>query len=47
MGGIGDIGARIDAEVARTGLPDEEIGAKVHIFYIMSVGLANVVYKDI
>ena len=30
MGGIGDIGARIDAEVARTGLSDEEIGSKVN-----------------
>ena len=31
MGGVGDIGARIDAEIARTGLSDEEIGDKVHI----------------
>ena len=31
MGGVGDIGARIDAETARTGLPDNEIGPKVHI----------------
>ena len=37
MGGIGDIGARIDAEVARTGLPDEQIGAKVQSFHILSV----------
>ena len=29
MGGVGDIGARIDAETARTGLSDNEIGAKV------------------
>jgi hypothetical protein len=48
MGGTGDIGARIDAEVARTGLSDEEIGAKVHIYHIMSVdGLVDVVYKGI
>jgi hypothetical protein len=45
IGGIGDIGARIGAEIARTGLSDDEIGAKVNIFHIMSVdGLANVVY---
>jgi hypothetical protein len=31
MGGTGDIGARIDAETARTGLSDAEIGPKVHI----------------
>jgi hypothetical protein len=31
MGGIGDFGARINAEIARTGLSDEEIGLKVHI----------------
>ena len=32
MGGVGDIGAKIDAEIARTGLSDNEIGPKVHIF---------------
>ena len=32
MGSIGDIGARIDAEIARTGLSDEKIGSEVHIF---------------
>ena len=32
MGGVGDFGARIDAEIARTGLSDNEIGPKVHIF---------------
>ena len=32
MGGVGDFGARIDAEVARTGLSDEEINHKVRIF---------------
>jgi hypothetical protein len=31
MGGVGDFGARIDAEIARTGLSDLEIGIKVHI----------------
>jgi hypothetical protein len=31
MGGMGDIGARIEAETARTGLSDDEIGPKVHI----------------
>ena len=30
MGGIGDFGARIDAEIARTGLSYDEIGHKVH-----------------
>ena len=33
MGGAGDIGAKTDAEVARTGLPADEIGHKVHISY--------------
>ena len=32
MGSIGDIGPIIDAEVARTGLSDDEIGPKVHNF---------------
>jgi hypothetical protein len=45
MGGIGDIGARIDAETARTGLSDEEIGSKVYIFHITEE-LADVVFKD-
>ena len=31
IGGVGDFGARIDAEVARTGLSPDEIGPKVHI----------------
>jgi hypothetical protein len=34
MGGRGDIGGKIDAEVARTGLSDDEIGPKVHISYL-------------
>jgi hypothetical protein len=29
--GVGDFGARIDAETARTGLSDEEISDKVYI----------------
>jgi hypothetical protein len=33
IGGIGDFGAKIDAEVARTGLSDDEIGPKVHILH--------------
>ena len=35
MGGVGDFGAKIDAEIARTGLSDLEIGFKVHIFSIL------------
>jgi hypothetical protein len=31
MGGVGDFGARIDAEIARTGLSEEEISHKVRI----------------
>ena len=31
MGGAGDITAKVDAEVARTGLPADEIGSKVHM----------------
>ena len=31
MGGSGDVGAKIDAEVARTGLSADEIGPKVFI----------------
>ena len=34
VGGVGDIGSRIDAEIARTGLPDDEVGPKVHIFIL-------------
>ena len=33
MGGTGDFVAKIDAEVARTGLSVDEIGPKVHISY--------------
>jgi hypothetical protein len=32
MGGQGDLGPIIDAEVARTGLSEDEVGPKVHIF---------------
>ena len=31
MGAVGDIGPRIDAEIARTGLSDDVIGPKVHV----------------
>ena len=31
MGGVGDFGARIDAEAARTGLSTDEIGPKVYL----------------
>ena len=31
MGGTGDIGAKIDEEVARTGLSADEIGLKVYL----------------
>ena len=31
IGGVGDFGARIDAEAARTGLPTDDIGPKVYI----------------
>ena len=31
MGGEGDIGPKVDAEVARTGLSEDEVGPKVHI----------------
>ena len=33
IGGVGDIGAKVDAEVARTGLSPDEIGPKVHNLY--------------
>ena len=33
MGGAGDIGPKIDAEVTRTGLSADEIGPKVHNSY--------------
>ena len=38
MGGVGDLGAKIDAETVRTGLSDVEIGPKVHtsILYVYS-----------
>jgi hypothetical protein len=47
MGGAGDIGAKIDAEVARTGLSDDEIGPKVHISYHVLDGRSDLVSKDI
>jgi hypothetical protein len=30
IGGVGDFGARVDAEAARTGLSPDDIGRKVH-----------------
>ena len=36
IGGVGDIGARIDAEAARTGLSADEIGHKVRIYFRLS-----------
>ena len=33
IGGVGDFGAKTDAEAARTGLSVDEIGPKVHISY--------------
>ena len=48
IGGVGDIGARIDAEVARTGLSVDEIGHKVRIFRIIFLDrLSSLVLKDI
>jgi hypothetical protein len=49
IGGIGDIGARIDAEVARsTGLSSDEIGHKVHISVSVFLDrLIDLVSKDI
>ena len=47
MGGVGDIGARIDAETVRTGLSDDVIGPKVHSHIMTVDGLADVVFKDI
>ena len=48
MGGQGDIGPIIDAEVASTGLSEDEVGPKVHISisYLLD-GLPDVVFKDI
>ena len=48
MGGVGDFGARIDAETARTGLSDEEISDKVYIsISYFPFGLVNLISKDI
>ena len=47
IGGMGDIGANIDAEVARTGLSADEIGPKVYISHIVLLDrLNNFVSKD-
>ena len=46
MGGSGDINAKIDAEVARTGLSEDEIGPKVHIYRIMLLDrLSHLVFQ--
>ena len=48
MGGMGDFGAKIDAEIARTGLSDEEIGLKVNISVSYSYSeKADLISKDI
>ena len=48
IGGVGDFGARIDAEAARTGLTADEVGPKVYIFVFMSLdGLTDIEWKDI
>ena len=47
MGGAGDIGPKIDAEVARTGLSADEIGPKVHISYHASRRLSDLASKVI
>lgn len=41
LGGLGDLSARIDAEVARTGRPEEEVGSQVCLrtFYCMRLEL--------
>jgi hypothetical protein len=48
MGGAGDIGAKFDAEVARTGLSADEIGPKVHIsYFILSRWTKAILYPKI
>ena len=47
MGGAGDIGPKIDAEVARTGLSADEIGPKVHISYHASRPTKVILYLKI
>jgi hypothetical protein len=44
MGGQGDFGPMIAAEIARTGLSEDEVGPKVHyVFHIILLdGLADV-----
>ena len=37
IGGMGDMGARIDAEAARTGLTVDEIGDKAHMSILSSL----------
>ena len=46
MGGLGDVGSKIDEEVSRTGLLDNEIGPKVHISLSCFLdGLTDFVFK--
>ena len=45
IGGAGDIGAKIDAEVARTGLSADEIGPKVQFSYHASRRLSHLIFK--
>ena len=48
MGGLGNVGAKIDAEVARTGMSIDKIGPKVHIFRIMLLDvLSDLLFKGI
>ena len=47
MGGIGGIGAKIDAEVARTGLSADETGPKVYLASCFKADLSDLLFKDI
>ena len=47
VGGVGDIGAKISAEVARTGLSADEIGPKVHISHLTSRRAKMILYPKI
>ena len=48
IGGVGDIGAKTDAEVARTGLSADVIGPKVHTYLVTMLldGLNDHVSED-
>jgi hypothetical protein len=47
MGGVGDFGARIDAEIARTGLSEDEISHKVRIFILYFYSESPILYAKI